>query len=136
MDLCDRRRFPRFEGPFQVDLLNMGDDPQIPPTESIVPATALDISKEGLRLKSHYAAAVGSFVSAIVYFKGQGSVCLCEIKWKREDGNSLLYGLYVKEWCTLDPSLARKLKELENNSALSQETPPSGSAVATSLILI
>jgi hypothetical protein len=67
MDARDRRQFPRLEGHFEVDLLNMGDDPEIDVSEPIVAAEALDISKHGLRLQSLYNVPNGSVVSVIAY---------------------------------------------------------------------
>ena len=113
MNEINRRRHPRFEGKFNVDLLNMGDDPNISAFESVIPATALDVSRQGLRLKCHYQVNVGSFLSAIVYYKGQGSVCLCEVVWKREDKNEFLYGLFIKEWSQLELALNRELQAIE-----------------------
>lgn len=121
----DRRKYPRLEGHFRVDLLNMGDDPAIPVSEPVVPAEALDISKHGLRLASAYNVAVGSTVSVVTYYRGQGSVCLCDVVWKRvHDEKQSLYGLYIKNWGHLDPLLARKLNEMEAQ----ESSPPTSNA--------
>src|SRR5205814_1691300 len=113
MDPKERRRHPRFEGTFNVDLLNMGDDPNISEFEAVVPAIALDVSRQGMRLQSRYQVAVGALLSAIVYFKGQGSVCLCTIVWKREQGNEQIYGLFIEEWSQLDLSLEKEFASME-----------------------
>jgi hypothetical protein len=114
MDARDRRQYPRLEGHFKVDLLNMGDDPAIPVTEPVVPAEALDISKHGLRLESAYNVPVGTLVSVVTYYHGQGSVCICDVVWKRAgQGQKSLYGLYIKNWGKLDRLLERKLGEME-----------------------
>jgi hypothetical protein len=131
MDPLNRRRHPRFEGQFKVDLLNMGDDPDISAFEPVVPATALDVSRQGLRLKCHYQAKVGSLLSAIVYYKSQGSVCLCEVVWKREERGNFIYGLFIQEWSQLEPGLDRELQRMEESKSDEQlDIPPSAPAVA------
>lgn len=113
MDPKDRRQFPRIEGQFSVDLLNMGDDPNFPPFEAVITGVALDISKRGIRLKSAYNATVGSFISAIVYYRSTDSIALCEVMWKRIEDGQFHYGLYIKEWSELDPLLLEQLNILE-----------------------
>ena len=113
MDGSDRRRHPRFEGEFLVDLLNMGDDPEIPPDEPVVRGMALDVSRQGLRLRSAYNVNVGSFISAILYYKGHDSLALCEVMWKRVEQGQFLYGLFIREWSALDPDLATALATME-----------------------
>ncbi len=113
MDSINRRQHPRLEGQFNIDLLNMGDDPAISSFEPVVSAVGLDVSRQGLRLKSRYCVSTGSFLSAIVYFRGQGSVCLCEVVWKRQEGQDFLYGLFIKEWSKLELDLDRELKKIE-----------------------
>jgi len=114
MDGSDRRKNPRFEGEFLVDLLNMGDDPQIPPDEPVVRGMALDVSRQGLRLRSAYNVNVGSFISAILYFKGHESLALCEVMWKRVEQGQFLYGLFIREWSGLDPELSSALGSMES----------------------
>lgn len=118
MDPRDRRNHPRLEGQFQVDLLNMGDDPSISPFESVVPGEALDVSRSGMRLKVTYKVPVGTFLSAIVYYKGYQSICLCEIVWRRELMGEQLYGLYIREWSKLDKVLETALSSMEVGPAL------------------
>lgn len=131
MEGKDRRRYPRFEGEFQVDLLNMGDDPGISAFEAIVAGTALDVSREGMRLKVSYNVAVGSVLSAIVYYAGSDSICLCDVVWKREVMGEYIYGLFIKEWSKLDPALDKKLAAMEEAKSI-PDTPPTGTAVNTS----
>ena len=114
MDGIDRRKHPRFEGEFLVDLLNMGDDPEIPPDEPVVRGTALDVSRQGIRLRSAYNVIVGSFISAILYFKGHESLALCEVMWKKVDQGQFLYGLFIREWSALDVNLATALDTMES----------------------
>lgn len=116
MDPKDRRKFPRFEGEFKVDLLNMGDDPNFPLFEAVVPGKALDISKQGIRLESNYSVSVGAFISAIVYYKNEDSIALCEVMWKRETLGIFSYGLYIKEWSKIDPSLLKQLSAMEKEA--------------------
>jgi hypothetical protein len=133
MNPIDRRKHPRFEGQFKVDLLNMGDDPNISPYEAVIPATALDISRQGLRLKTAYTVRMGSLLSAIVYFKGAGSVCLCKVVWKREEMGEMTYGLFIEEWPQINPALDEKLNSMEVEEAnASQPAAPSAPAVVTS----
>lgn len=113
MDPKDRRQHPRFEGQFQVDLLNLGDDPDISQFEAVIPGEALDVSRTGLRLKVSYRVPVGTFLSAMVYYKRRESICLCEVMWRREMMGEQLYGLYIKEWSTLDHSLEQQLAAME-----------------------
>ncbi len=123
MSSADRRQYPRLEGEFPVDLLNMGDDSGISRLEAIVPGRALDISRHGMRLKVPYNVPNGSVLSVIVYFRGRESVCLCQVVWKREYEGEKLYGLFIKDWSKLDSMLERRL----NSMTL---TPPSGMAPA------
>jgi|GEM_PF-6018867 len=111
----DRRQYPRLEGHFQVDILNLGDDVHYSPFEAVVEAEALDVSKKGMRLRSSYDAAVGSNLSVIIYFKGHESICLSKVVWKSADGDSYFYGIYFDRWSTLDPDLAQKLSAMEEN---------------------
>lgn len=130
MDGKDRRRYPRLEGHFQVDVLNMGDDPNFSPEEAVVPGEALDLSKHGMRLRSVYNAPVGSFLSVIAYYKGRDSVCLCEVMWKANRESHLLYGLFVKEWSRLDPALEARLISMEDRPEAVSDT--GGLSVASS----
>jgi hypothetical protein len=132
MDPRDRRKHPRFEGQFKVDLLNMGDDPQTSAYEAVIPAVALDVSRQGLRLKTSYAVKVGTLLSAIVYFRGAGSVCLCQVVWKREEMGQFLYGLYIEEWPQMDSVLDAALKVMEKQEAASAQSAPSVPAIVTS----
>jgi len=113
----ERRKHARFEGHFKVDLLNMGEDPQISPWEVIIPGVALDISRQGMRLKVPYNVAVGSYLSVIAYYKGSESICLCEVVWKRPDVGQTIYGLYIKEWSRMDDRLEKKLATVERTEA-------------------
>jgi len=132
-DFKDRRKYPRFEGLFQVDLLNMGDDPAISPFEVVVKGTALDVSKQGIRLQAIYNVNVGSKVSAVFYYKGRESVCLCKVMWKREEMGQFLYGLYIDKWSQMDPLLQKQLDTMEKTQAACEDSPPTGHAVVTSL---
>ena len=119
------------EGHFRVDLLNMGDDPLIPVSEPIVAAEALDISRHGLRLFANYNVPVGSVVSVVTYYQGQGSVCLCDVVWKRSDSDKkFLYGLFIKNWGRLDPLLDRKLTEMEPRETATSTGPNATPAYA------
>lgn len=136
MNYSDRRRHPRFEGQFKVDLLNMGDDPNIAVAEAVVPAVALDVSRQGLRLKTVYSVPVGTLLSAIVYFRGVGSVCLCQVVWKREEMGEFCYGLFIEEWPQMDNALNNALKSIENQEhEASHPAAPSAPAVVTSFQL-
>ncbi len=117
MDPKDRRTHPRFEGQFRVDLLNMGDDPSISQFEAVVVGEALDVSRTGMRLKTTYSVPVGTFVSAIVYYRNYESICLCEVVWRRDMMGEQLYGLRIKEWSRLDKALGRQLEEMEQQQA-------------------
>ena len=122
MDPRDRRIHPRLEGQFRVDLLNMGDDESVAEFESVVPGEALDVSRSGMRLKVTYRVPVGTFLSAIVYYKGFESICLCEIVWRRELMGEQLYGLYIRDWSKMDRLLENQLAlmEMSQSSALPQ----------------
>lgn len=136
MNPGDRRKHPRFEGQFKVDLLNMGDDPTISAFEAVVPAVALDVSRQGLRLQTTYSVQVGTLLSAIVYFHGAGSVCLCKVVWKRGDEGQFLYGLFIEEWPQLDATLEAQLKEIETQGKEeAASTTPSAPAVVTNFRL-
>ncbi len=117
MDPKDRRKHPRYEGQFQVDLLNMGDDPSVSPFEAIVPGTALDVSRQGMRVKALYNVPIGAFLSVILYNAGGESVCLCEVVWKRQEEDETLYGVFTQEWSKLDPKLARVLDAMNEPKA-------------------
>jgi hypothetical protein len=133
MEGKDRRRNPRFEGTFRVDLLNMGDDPKVSPWEAVVSSEALDVSKHGMRLKSPYNVPHGSIISAVTYYKNHESVCLCEVVWKSQAGNQFLYGLFVKEWSRLDPSLKVVLDQMEADEKKSDGSAPASAPNCTSL---
>lgn len=135
MNYSDRRKHPRFEGQFKVDLLNMGDDPNISQYEAVIPGTALDISRQGLRLKTMYSVQPNSLLSAIVYYRGQGSVCLCKVMWKREEMGEFVYGLFIEEWPQLDSALEEQLKSMEVKEAEVSSDSPSAPAVVTSTAL-
>ena len=123
MDGRDRRQFPRFEGKFQVDLLNMGDDPKISAWESVVQGTAFDISKHGVRIGSVYNVEVGALLSMVIYYRGCESICLCEVKWKRSVDGEFLYGLYITEWSTLDRALGAQLDAIEGTETMNPKAP-------------
>ena len=106
----------------------MGDDPSIPPWEAVVTATALDVSRHGLRLKAFYNTSIGSLMSAIVYFKGRESVCLCEVVWKRENMGEFLYGLYIKEWSKIAPTLEGSFRAMETAAGVDPGSGVDGAA--------
>ncbi len=132
MDPKDRREHPRFEGEFTVDLLNMGDDPQVPSFEALVPGIALDVSRKGMRLQVSYDVSVGSIISSILYLKSRESICIAEVVWKREHQGKPLYGLFIREWSKIDPLLETRLAAMEREEAKAQQdrTPPSGAPAA------
>jgi PilZ domain len=113
MDFKDRRKHPRLEGHFPVDVLNMGDDPAVSPFEAVLKSTALDVSRQGMRLQTNYNVPVGSVLSGVVYFHGTESVCMCEVVWKREADDQNLYGLFIREWSKLDLGLEKQLSLME-----------------------
>jgi hypothetical protein len=133
----ERRLHPRLEGHFNVDLLNMGDDPTYSIDESVVEAEALDISKHGMRIASSYNAPVKSIISVIAYYMGQGSICMCEVVWKREENGRFVYGLYIKSWSQLDRMLEKKLNLIEAEEQklknASDQFPTAG-AVVTEIV--
>lgn len=118
MDGRERRQYPRLEGHFKVDLLNLGDDPSIPIAEAVVDGQALDVSKHGLRLQSRYNVPIGAMMSVVVYEGAHESVCICEVVWKRGEPGAFLYGLFIREWSQIDRALARKLEVLDVPSAI------------------
>src|SRR5262245_9594959 len=124
METQNRRQYPRFEGEFQVDLLNLGDDPGISAWEAVVTATALDISRHGLRLKTAYNVPLGAVLSAIVYYEHAESVCLCEVVWKKEIAGEFVYGLFIKEWSKMSRHLEDRLASLDTIGAIRSLTPP------------
>ena len=123
MDPKDRRSHPRFEGQFSVDLLNMGDDPNISAFEAVVTGEALDVSRSGMRLKINYQVPVGTLLSVILYYKKQPSICLCEAVWRRDMMGEQLYGLFVREWSKLDTQLDAQLSAMENGPSKSPYGP-------------
>ncbi len=131
MDGKDRRQNPRFEGRFQVDLLNMGDDPKFPAWKPVVASEALDFSKHGMRLRSPYSVPLGSIISAVAYFKGHESVCLCEVMWRVPSEDQFMYGLFIREWSKLDPALKDVLDKMEAQEKKAEDakgSPQSASA--------
>lgn len=112
----------------------MGDDPTISQFEAVIPAVALDISRQGLRLRTTYAVELNSLLSAIVYFRGQGSVCLCKVMWKRDEMGEHLYGLFIEEWPQIDPSLERQLKAMEIKDNSSMPSSSGGPAVVATAL--
>jgi len=124
MDPKDRRKYPRYEAPFQVDLLNMGDDPSVSPYEAIIHGSALDVSRQGMRVKVSYNVPVGAQLSIIVYSaQGGESLCLCEVMWRTDVDGDIVYGVYTKEWSKLDARLARLFQDMEAESASAVATP-------------
>ena len=111
-----QRKHPRIEGVFQVDLLNTGEDPSVPQSEAIVNATALDVSRQGMKLKVYYNAPVGALLSVIFYVGGADSVCLAEVIWRREENEKTVYGLYTKEWSKLSPELEAMFAAVEKGA--------------------
>lgn len=127
----DRRKYPRLEGHFRVDLLNMGDDSSIPAWEAVVEGEALDVSMQGMRLKAYYNVPVGTVLSVVIYHRGYESICLCEVVWKKEAMGEMVYGLYFKEWSKLDPLLASSLRAMEDEGSPARSAPGSSSMATT-----
>ena len=109
----DRRQYPRLEGQFNINLLNMGDDSHVSPWSAVLEGTALDVSMRGMCIRATYDVPVGAYIGVVFYYQGHESICLCETVWKRPEGDGLLYGLFFKEWSKLEPSLDRKLRQME-----------------------
>lgn len=127
MNAIDRRKFPRLEGKFPVDLLNMGDDRTVNPYEVIIAGQALDVSRQGIRLLVSYNVSIGTILSVIVYFSGRESVCMCEVVWKREAMGQKLYGLYIKQWSKMDSKLDHDLERIEASQQSSSDNSHTGS---------
>jgi hypothetical protein len=92
----------------------------IEPFEAVVVGEALDVSRTGMRLKTAYRVPVGSYVSAIVYYRNYESICLCEVVWRRDVIGEQLYGLRIKEWSKLDKCLSQQLEAM---ATLSEALP-------------
>ena len=131
MALCDRRKFPRLEGHFRVDVLNMGDDPQVSPWEAVLEAEALDISMQGMRIKASHDVPLKSQLSVIVYYQGHESICLSEVVWKREVMGEFIYGLFFREWSILDPALEQALAQMQTDkdNVKMRKSPPTAMLV-------
>ena len=89
----ERRRAPRLPFRAVVEVLNMGDDPQVPIYEELVAGEAIDISSGGLRLRVPYDVREGAEVGLILRKGEQFQVFLAHVVWKMREGSSILYGL-------------------------------------------
>jgi len=128
----DRRKYPRFEGTFPVDLLNMGDDPAISQFVPVISGSALDVSKQGMRLKALYNVSVGSLLSVVIYYKKRESVCLSEVIWKRNERGESTYGLFFREWSKLDKNLDEKLSSMEQRDPSEENSSKTTCAIIPS----
>jgi hypothetical protein len=114
MDPKDRRKHPRYEATFQVDLLNMGDDPSVSQFEAIIHGVAMDVSRQGMRVKVPYNVPVGSMLSIILYSQQGGeSLCLCEVMWRQDELGEPVYGVFTRSWSKLDARLAKIFESME-----------------------
>lgn len=69
----------------------------------------LNISKEGLCLRTSFKAAVSALISLSVDCWEHDSLCLAEIVWQAEEPQGYLYGLRIRRWSYLDSFLENEI---------------------------
>jgi hypothetical protein len=104
-ELDDRRRSPRINVKYDVSIVAADGSSVDGSTRGLV----LNISKDGLCLKTVFQADVRSLISVSIIFGGYDSLVLTEVMWKRPDGSHVQYGLRFKQWSYLDPLLEGEL---------------------------
>lgn len=96
----------------------MGDDPAVSQAEAVIPGTALDVSRQGMRIRVPYNVPVGTVLSVILYApRGGESLCLCEVMWRQDEPGHALYGVFTKEWSKLDARLSNVFQSMEADSS-------------------
>src|SRR5690242_19993454 len=111
MGLRDQRRFRRLHKSLRAFIIDIDQEADVLPLDLMIGAETIDLSKQGLQVKTGCALAVGSYVMVVVYSEERKSVGFCRVMWKRADGRNFLYGLYFKEWCYLDSRITELLSE-------------------------
>lgn len=97
----DRRRHPRAKCNFEVDIVSSAGWEMDGP----VKAKAVNMSKEGLCIRISHKIPVGAQLSLVIFHAGHDSMCLGEVVWKEETTMGNIYGLVLKHWSYMDPTL-------------------------------
>lgn len=106
----DRRKFPRFDVDFQIKIVASDrNDP-----EEIMKGVAINISKDGVCLKTNYQAPVAALLFLAVAYGGRDSLFLAEVIWKNKIDDQFMYGMHIVNWTFLDFQLERDIFSTPN----------------------
>lgn len=104
----ERRRSRRHEVAFSAAVVAAdGND-----VSNRVGASVINVSSDGLCLKTQFETSVDSLISIVIDFQEHDSLLLAQVMWRKTDGNSFQYGMKIKGWSYLDFSLEQALQTL------------------------
>ncbi len=91
----NRRRHPRTLRRFNVEVLNIGDDPSVPSHVDFVPGEAMDVSSTGICVYVPYDIGTGRELGLVVRNNDDMRIFVGRVKWKKQRESGILYGLHV-----------------------------------------
>ena len=105
IEFVERRRYGRFNGNFDVDIVllsgqKVGDE---------VPGRVINVSREGVGVVMPPDLQVGDHLNFTLYTDDKSSLCDGRIVWKKEVKGQLVYGAKILHWTYMDTSLERNL---------------------------
>lgn len=101
----ERRKFRRINVDFSVEIIAAEKD--LP--DELNKGQGLNISQDGICLKTLLDIPVTGLVSLSCSFAGRDSQFVGEVVWKKLDPDGYIYGLKIKRWAYLDPLLEREI---------------------------
>lgn len=101
----DRRKYRRFDVDFQVKIVASDRND----SDEIKLGQAINISKDGVCMKTTFCVPVSSVLFLSITYGGQDSLFLAEVVWKNTRDNGYLYGLHIVNWTSLDELLEHNI---------------------------
>jgi hypothetical protein len=115
----ERRHFPRMDVKYAAAIVATDGSG----LNADVTCVIVNMSKEGMCLKTTLDAPVAAFISVSIDCAGHDSLMLAQVMWRKATGNVLLYGLKIKNWSYLDAALDRALRNASPKSASTPSRP-------------
>ncbi len=107
MDNDERRQYQRISVDFEVAIVATEGSGGA----EIMRGESINISKNGLCLKTDYEASISSLLFLSIVYGGRDSLFLAEVVWRTPKDKGFIYGLHIRHWTHLDPTLEREVMD-------------------------
>ena len=118
MDEENRRKYRRITVDFEVAIVATEGNG----SAEIMKGVAVNISKVGLCLTTEYEASISSLFFLSIVYGGRDSLFLAEVVWRTSNKEGYIYGLQIRHWTHLDPTLEREV--MSSSEPVSSERSP------------